>query len=196
MITYTVKVSEDKTEWYLNDKRHREDGPAVEYKDGYKAWFLNGKRHREDSPAVEYGNSYKAWFLNGKQLTEQEFNDRTTVTELTLEQIATKFGISVDQLKIKNKIMKEDTEPVSTIEKQPVYGDTIWIRCDENHLWVKAIFIDKVVCSFDKTRFSFRCTKDFKRFKDGIAFDVFTVSEIRIAIAILESRDVTKQYIA
>jgi len=92
--------------------------------------------------------------------------------------------------------MKEYTEPVSTIEKQPVYGDTIWIRCDENHLWVKAIFIDKVVCSFDKTRFSFRCTKDFKRFKDGIAFDVFTVSEIRIAIAILESSDATKQYIA
>jgi len=31
-------------EWYLNDKRHREDGPAVEYADGQKEWYLNGKK--------------------------------------------------------------------------------------------------------------------------------------------------------
>ena len=42
-------------EWWLNGKRHREDGPAVEYCiNGSKEWWLNGKRHREDGPAVEY----------------------------------------------------------------------------------------------------------------------------------------------
>ena len=29
--------------WSLNDKFHREDGPAVEYVDGTKRWLLNGK---------------------------------------------------------------------------------------------------------------------------------------------------------
>ncbi len=29
--------------WYLNEKLHREDGPAVEYVNGFKAWWLNGK---------------------------------------------------------------------------------------------------------------------------------------------------------
>ena len=29
--------------WYLNDKLHREDGPAIEHVDGYKSWHLNGK---------------------------------------------------------------------------------------------------------------------------------------------------------
>jgi hypothetical protein len=30
--------------WYLNDKLHREDGPAVEWDNGYKSWYLNNKR--------------------------------------------------------------------------------------------------------------------------------------------------------
>jgi hypothetical protein len=52
--------------WHLNDKLHREDGPAIEHADGTKFWFLNGKRHREDGPAKEYANGYKFWYLNGK----------------------------------------------------------------------------------------------------------------------------------
>lgn len=31
--------------WYKNGKYHREDGPAVEYSDGYKMWFLEDKRY-------------------------------------------------------------------------------------------------------------------------------------------------------
>ena len=29
-------------QWYLNDKLHRLDGPAVEYSDGTKLWWVNG----------------------------------------------------------------------------------------------------------------------------------------------------------
>ena len=44
MIKYIVIVDEYGAKcWYLNDKRHREDGPAVEYADGSKYWYLNGK---------------------------------------------------------------------------------------------------------------------------------------------------------
>jgi hypothetical protein len=67
MITYTVKVDEDKTKrWYLNDKLHREDGPAVEWANGTKRWYLKGKLHREDGPAIEYACGSKSWYLNGK----------------------------------------------------------------------------------------------------------------------------------
>ena len=52
--------------WYLNGKLHREDGPAIEYSSGTKRWFLNGKLHREDGPAIEYADGEKRWFLNGK----------------------------------------------------------------------------------------------------------------------------------
>ena len=98
MIEYTVKVYKDGTKyWFLNDKLHREDGPAMEYADGTKYWHINGELHREDGPAVEYAdgtkrwylkgnlhredgpaieraNGTKYWYLNGKHLSEQEFN--------------------------------------------------------------------------------------------------------------------------
>jgi hypothetical protein len=60
--------------WYVNDKRHREDGPAVEYANGGKEWYIDGKRHRLDGPAIEYANGYKAWYIDNKELTKEEFN--------------------------------------------------------------------------------------------------------------------------
>ena len=97
-----VVYADGSKSWYINGKRHREDGPAVVYADGSTTWFINDKCHREDGPAVEYADGYKAWYINGKHLTEEEFNARMNpVTELTLEEIAAKFGVSVDKLKIK-----------------------------------------------------------------------------------------------
>jgi len=52
--------------WFLNDMRHREDGPAIERANGDKEWYLHGKLYREDGPAVEYANGNKAWYLNGR----------------------------------------------------------------------------------------------------------------------------------
>ena len=41
-IKYEVRVYPNRTKaWYLNDKLHREDGPAYENPDGTKRWFLN-----------------------------------------------------------------------------------------------------------------------------------------------------------
>jgi hypothetical protein len=52
--------------WYLNDKLHRVDGPAIECADGAKYWYLNGKYHRVDGPAIEYADGDKYWYLNDK----------------------------------------------------------------------------------------------------------------------------------
>jgi len=97
-----IEWSSGSRAWYLNGERHREDGPAVEYADDSKEWYLNGKLHREDGPAIEDPDGYKSWYLNGKELTEAEFNARMNpVTELTLDEIASKFGVNVSKLKIK-----------------------------------------------------------------------------------------------
>jgi len=41
--------------------------------EGYKGWWLNGKRHREDGPAIEYANGVKQWFLNGEFYSEGDY---------------------------------------------------------------------------------------------------------------------------
>jgi len=38
---------------------------------------LHGKLHREDGPAIEYSNGFKQWWLNGKRITEEAFLDAT-----------------------------------------------------------------------------------------------------------------------
>jgi hypothetical protein len=76
-ITYEVKVYPDGSkEWCLNNKQHREDGPAVEYSDGSKFWYLNGKLHREDGPAAEYSDGTKEWFLNGERYSEKDWKKK------------------------------------------------------------------------------------------------------------------------
>ena len=102
-----IHIGKDGNKRYYSDHEmtiyHREDGPAIEHADAYKSWWLNGELHREDGPAIEYADGRNPeWYLNGKHLFEEEFNARMNpVTELTLDEIAAKFGVSVEQLKIK-----------------------------------------------------------------------------------------------
>jgi len=62
--------------WFLNEKLHRLDGPAVEYFDGDKLWFLHDRLHRLDGPAVEYIDGDKEWWVDGDQIqcsSQKEF---------------------------------------------------------------------------------------------------------------------------
>ena len=61
MIEYKVKVCDDRTEWYLNDQLHREDGPATEWANGRKRWFLNDKEYTEEEYVM-------IQFMNGKNI--------------------------------------------------------------------------------------------------------------------------------
>ena len=72
--------------WYLNGKRHREDGPAVINANGTKAWCLNGKFHREDGPAYIGADGTQYWYLNGKEITYEvnEWFDDYNITYDTL----------------------------------------------------------------------------------------------------------------
>ncbi len=75
MIEYTVKV----------------------YYDGDKSWYLNDKLHREDGPAVEFANGDKYWYLNGKEVTEEEVMN--PAEEMTMEEICKALGKNVKVIK-------------------------------------------------------------------------------------------------
>ena len=62
-----------------NNKLHREDGPAVIFKNGYEAWYLNGLLHREDGPA-KGKNGTNEWWYKGRRIM-------ITRDEVTPEQI-------------------------------------------------------------------------------------------------------------
>jgi hypothetical protein len=105
MKTQYIKINEYGTKHYYSDAAmkilHRLDGPAIELADGSKLWCVDGKRHRLDGPAVDWSNGDKLWYVDGKCLFEEDIN-RLTAKEivLTMDEIAAKFGISVEQLKI------------------------------------------------------------------------------------------------
>jgi hypothetical protein len=66
----TGKFESSKIVIYFQDGlSHREDGPAIQWKDGNgKFWYRHGKSHRTDGPAsmTPWGDS---WWVNGvKQL--------------------------------------------------------------------------------------------------------------------------------
>jgi len=49
--------------------------PEIEMKvdfDGTKYWSLNDKFHREDGPAIEWTDGEKEWWFNGKEVTWQQ----------------------------------------------------------------------------------------------------------------------------
>jgi hypothetical protein len=77
MQEYTVKVYDDRTEWFQNGKRHRLDGPAIELANGHKEWWQNNERHRLGGPAVEFADGIKSWYIEGIGYTEEEFSQKT-----------------------------------------------------------------------------------------------------------------------
>ena len=80
---YVTVLPNGDTFYYKDADRninHREDGPAVEFANGYLAWFKNGKRHRSDGPAREWKNNnvknFKPeWWMNGVLLTDEQVED-------------------------------------------------------------------------------------------------------------------------
>jgi hypothetical protein len=74
-------------------KLHREDGPAIEFADGYRAWYVNGRLHREDGPAIEdaeRSSFWCSWYLNGKSLV--------TLTKEQLTKYMETYNLSIVHL--------------------------------------------------------------------------------------------------
>ena len=52
--------------------------------DGSKRWLLNGKRHREDGPAIEWPDGSKFWFLNGEKVSWEQVYRQAKNPEIEL----------------------------------------------------------------------------------------------------------------
>ena len=101
-----IKINKNGSKFYFKDREmtiyHRTDGPAIEWAGGTKEWYIDDMLHRTDGPAIEYASGTKSWYINGENLTEEEFNRRTSPEiVLTMDEIASKLGIDVSKLKIK-----------------------------------------------------------------------------------------------
>jgi len=62
------------------NKLHRTNGPAYMDNIGFKSWWVNGKRHREDGPAIEserslisFGDAKYAYFVHNVEMREKEY---------------------------------------------------------------------------------------------------------------------------
>ena len=82
----------DTIRYYLNDKLHRKNGPAVIYKNGDKRWYnQNGKYH--DGPAIEWADGTKEWYLNGKELSSDLYK---TITQGDVKDLPLYLGLGFD----------------------------------------------------------------------------------------------------
>lgn len=59
-----------RTEFRVNGKLHREDGPAVIWNDGTENWYQNGRLHREDGPARTWYDGSTTWYIDGVPQSE------------------------------------------------------------------------------------------------------------------------------
>ena len=57
--------------WWINDRLHRLDGPAVIGADGYQEWWINDRLHRLDGPAVIGADGSQQWWICGVLLTNE-----------------------------------------------------------------------------------------------------------------------------
>ncbi len=78
-----VEWDDGDEDWYRNGELHREDGPAVEWADGTKWWCINGKRHREDGPAIEYIDGTKEWWVNDQRFeTKDDYEEALKIWKM------------------------------------------------------------------------------------------------------------------
>ena len=76
MIEYTVKVTDEKAEWYFE-----------------------GNRHRLDGPAIECANGRKEWWVEDRKMSEVKFNSLVKVKELSVKEIEKLLGYPVKVIK-------------------------------------------------------------------------------------------------
>ena len=68
----TLTVYSDGAEmWWLDDKLHRINGPAVTFSDGTKMWYLNGQLDRIDGPAFTRPDGDEEWYLDGIKISPE-----------------------------------------------------------------------------------------------------------------------------
>ena len=93
MTTPVCKIGADGTrQWWLNDQRHRSDGPAIEDASGAKQWFWNDRIHREDGPAIIFADGTKQWWLNDKRYSFANWCKKLNKSDVEITLLLLKYG--------------------------------------------------------------------------------------------------------
>jgi hypothetical protein len=72
-----IVVDESRKTYYdANFKIHRDNGPAILWKNGRRSYYKHGYLHREDGPAIENSNGKSRYYLENKRLMKSEFDRR------------------------------------------------------------------------------------------------------------------------
>ena len=81
--------------WYLPSEGksyfHREDGPAIEqisYPTTIKHWYVDNEKHRLDGPAYECPGGGDEWWIYGNQLPTKEVEEWLTENNIDLKTVA------------------------------------------------------------------------------------------------------------
>jgi len=81
-----------------------EDGPLA--LDDRIVWYKNGNIHRDDGPAIEFKDGRKLWALNGQEVTEQEVAAHRQAREHAARERSDKLWQShVDEIGYMNRIL-------------------------------------------------------------------------------------------
>ena len=59
--------------WVFKGNYHRNDGPAIIYKEGGEEWVNHGQLHRTDGPAIEGPDGYVRWNIYNQQFTFEDW---------------------------------------------------------------------------------------------------------------------------
>jgi hypothetical protein len=78
--------------WYFYGKLHRDGGPAYIESVGLKEWWSHGMRHRDDGPAVIHMNGEIEWWLDGDSCNKETWF-KNLPEDKKLEQLYSKYFI-------------------------------------------------------------------------------------------------------
>ena len=103
--------------YYLNDKYHREDGPAHigYYRNGnikFEAYYINGKLHKEDGPAlIDYRINgkikNKIYYINNEILTYEHDQYKHNLSKQIIEKEDNINKLMIMRIVCKEKNNKE-----------------------------------------------------------------------------------------
>ena len=110
--------------WYKNGNRHREDGPAIEWASGIKEWFVEGKKHRLDGAACEYADGTKEYFLNGNKVEEEDL-PMNAWPKCSIDSQGNKKWIN------KNGLYHREEKDGPAVER--IDGNKLWYKNGELH---------------------------------------------------------------
>lgn len=79
--------------WYFHGQRHRIGGPAVIEASGTEHWYLCGKAHRIDGPAIIFANGDKRWYVYGERVQGRvRFKQLTYISDEEMSILILKYG--------------------------------------------------------------------------------------------------------